>query len=64
MRFSILQKMWQVRSNTMSQKDLHNIIQKTKEDAEEWLRNLSMAKDVYVDEYRQRIMELNAMGSC
>jgi hypothetical protein len=36
-----------------------NIIRKTKNDAQEWLRNLSVGKDDYIDEYRQRIMELN-----
>ena len=46
-------------NNTLSDKGLLNIIQKTKDDAQEWLRNLSMGKDAYVDEYRQRIMELN-----
>ena len=46
-------------NNTLSEKGLLNIIQKTKDDAQEWLRNLSMGKDAYIDEYRQRIMELN-----
>src|SRR5215510_3476969 len=46
-------------NNTLSQKGLLKIIQKTKDDAQEWLRNLSMGKDAYVDEYGQRIMELN-----
>ncbi|MGA9845128.1 MAG: hypothetical protein WBQ25_22720 [Nitrososphaeraceae archaeon] len=45
-------------NNTLSDKGLLNIIQKTKDDVQ-WLRNLSMGKDAYVDEYRQRIMELN-----
>ncbi|MGA9843274.1 MAG: hypothetical protein WBP64_07750 [Nitrososphaeraceae archaeon] len=44
-------------NNTLSNKGLLNIIQKTKYDAQEWLRNLSIGKDAYVDEYRQRIME-------
>jgi hypothetical protein len=42
-------------NSTLSEKGLLNIIQKTKYDAQEWLRNLSMGKDAYVDEYRQRI---------
>ena len=46
-------------NNTLSEKGLLNIIQKTKDDAQEWLRNLSVGKDDYIDEYRQRIMELN-----
>ena len=46
-------------NNTLSPKGLLKIIQRTKDDAQEWLRNLSMGKDAYVDEYRQRIMELN-----
>ena len=46
-------------NNALSDKGLLNIIQKTKDDAQEWLRNLSTGKDAYVDEYRQRIMELN-----
>ena len=46
-------------NNTLSEKGLLNIIQKTKDDAQEWLKNLSVGKDDYVDEYRQRIMELN-----
>ena|SRR5215813_7586088 len=46
-------------NNTLSEKGLLNIIQKTKYDAQEWLRNLSVGKDDYIDEYRQRIMELN-----
>jgi replicative DNA helicase len=46
-------------NNIISEKGLLNIIQKTKDDAQEWLRNLSVGKDDYIDEYRQRIMELN-----
>jgi hypothetical protein len=46
-------------NNTLSEKGLLNIIQKTKKDAQEWLKNLSVGKDDYIDEYRQRIMELN-----
>ena len=46
-------------NNSLSKKALLNILQKTKYDAQEWLRNLSIGKDAYVDEYRQRIMELN-----
>ena len=46
-------------NNALSDKGLLNIIQKTKDDAQEWLRNLLMGKDAYVDEFRQRIMELN-----
>ncbi len=46
-------------NNILSEKGLLNIIQKTKGDAQEWLRNLSVGKDDYIDEYRQRIMELN-----
>ena len=46
-------------NNTLSPKGLLKIIQKTKDDAQEWLRNLSMGKDAYIDEYRQRIMELS-----
>ena len=38
---------------------LFNILAKTKKDAQEWLKNLSVGKDDYVDEFRQRIMELN-----
>jgi disulfide oxidoreductase YuzD len=30
-----------------------------KKDAREWLKNLSVGKDDYIDEHRQRIMELN-----
>ena len=56
-------------NNTISEKGLLNIIQKTKKDAQEWLRNLSVGKDDYIDEFRQRIMELNEqrrdfLGSC
>ena len=46
-------------NNTLSEKGLLNIIKKTKDDAQEWLKNLSVGKDDYIDEYRQRIMELN-----
>jgi hypothetical protein len=46
-------------NNTLSENGLLNIIQKTKDEAQEWLKNLSVGKDDYVDEYRQRIMELN-----
>ena len=46
-------------NNTLSEKGLVNIIQKTKDDAQEWLKNLSVGKDNYIDEFRQRIMELN-----
>jgi hypothetical protein len=46
-------------NNALSEKGLLNIIQKTKDDAQEWLKNLSVGKDDYIDEYRQRIMELN-----
>ena len=46
-------------NNSLSEKGLLNILQKTKDDAQEWLRNLSVGKDAYVDEYRQRIAELN-----
>lgn len=46
-------------NNTISEKGLLNIIQKAKDDAQEWLKNLSVGKDDYIDEYRQRIMELN-----
>ena len=46
---------WGKHNNTLSEKGLLNIIQKTKDDAQEWLGNLSMGKDAYVDEYRQRI---------
>ena len=42
-------------NNALSEKGLLNIIQKTKGDAQEWLRNLSIGKDDYIDEYRQRI---------
>ena len=49
-------------NNTLSDKGLLNIIQKTRDDAQEWLRTLSIGKDTYVDEYRQRIMELNEQG--
>ena len=46
-------------NNSLSEKGLLHILQKTKDDAQEWLRNLSVGKDAYVDEYRQRIAELN-----
>jgi nicotinic acid phosphoribosyltransferase len=46
-------------NNSLSEKGLLHILQATKEEAKEWLRNLSIGKDAYVDEYRQRIMELN-----
>ena len=35
---------------------IFNILAKTK-DAQEWLKNLSVGKDDYIDECRQRIME-------
>lgn len=38
---------------------LFNILAKTKKDAQNWLKHLSVGKDDYIDEYRQRIMELN-----
>jgi replicative DNA helicase len=46
-------------NNILSEKGLLNIIQRTKNDAQEWLKNLSVGKDDYIDEYKQRIMELN-----
>jgi hypothetical protein len=46
-------------NNSISEKAIFNILAKTKKDAQEWLKNLSVGKDDYVDEYRQRIMELN-----
>ena len=32
---------------------IDDIIQKTKHDAQEWLKNLSIGKDDNIDEYRQ-----------
>jgi replicative DNA helicase len=46
-------------NNSISEKAIFNILAKTKKDAQEWLRNLSVGKDNYIDEYRQRIIELN-----
>ena len=46
-------------NNSISEKAIFNILAKTKKDAQEWLKNLSVGKDDYVDEFRQRIMELN-----
>ena len=46
-------------NNSISEKAIFNILAKTKKDAQEWLRNLSVGNDDYIDEYRQRIMELN-----
>jgi hypothetical protein len=46
-------------NNSISEKAIFNILAKTKKDAQEWLKNLSVGKDDYIDEYRQRIMELN-----
>ncbi|HEY7080870.1 MAG TPA: hypothetical protein VH500_14295 [Nitrososphaeraceae archaeon] len=46
-------------NNSISEKAIFNILAKTKKDAQEWLKNLSVGKDNYIDEYRQRIMELN-----
>ena len=46
-------------NNSVSEKTIFNILAKTKKDAQEWLKNLSVGKDDYIDEYRQRIMELN-----
>jgi hypothetical protein len=46
-------------NNSISEKAIFNILAKTKKDAQEWLRNLSVGKDDYVDEFRQRIIELN-----
>jgi hypothetical protein len=36
-------------NNTLSDKGLLNIIQKMKDDAHEWLGNLSAGKDDYID---------------
>ncbi len=46
-------------NNNISEKAVFNILAKTKKDAQEWLKNLSVGKDDYIDEYRQRIIELN-----
>ena len=46
-------------NNSISEKAIFNILAKTKQDAQEWLKNLSVGKDNYIDEYRQRTMELN-----
>ena len=46
-------------NNSISEKAIFNILAKTKKDAQEWLKNLSVGKDDYVDEFRQRIIELN-----
>ena len=46
-------------NNSISEKAIFNILAKTKKDAQEWLRNLSVGNDDYIDEYRQRIIELN-----
>jgi hypothetical protein len=46
-------------NNSLSEKGLLHILQATKEEARGWLRNLSVGKDAYIDEYRQRIMDLN-----
>ena len=46
-------------NNSISEKAIFHILAKTKKDAQEWLKNLSVGKDDYIDEYRQRIMELN-----
>ena len=46
-------------NNSISEKAVFNILAKTKKDVQEWLKNLSVGKDDYIDEYRQRIMELN-----
>lgn len=46
-------------NNSLSEKGLLHILQATKEEARGWLRNLSAGKDAYIDEYRQRIMDLN-----
>ncbi len=46
-------------NNSISEKAIFNILAKTKKNAQEWLKNLSVGKDDYIDEYRQRIMELN-----
>ena len=46
-------------NNSISEKAIFNILTKTKKDAQEWLKNLSVSKGDYIDEYRQRIMELN-----
>ena len=46
-------------NNSISEKAIFNILAKTKKDAQEWLKNLTVGKDDYIDEYRQRIMELN-----
>jgi replicative DNA helicase len=46
-------------NNSISEKAIFHILAKTKKDAQEWLKNLSVGKDDYVDEFKQRIMELN-----
>ena len=42
-------------NNSISEKAIFNILAKTKKDAQGWLRNLSVGKDDYIDEFRQRI---------
>jgi GTPase involved in cell partitioning and DNA repair len=44
-------------NNSISEKAIFIILAKSKKDAQEWLKNLSVGKDDYIDEYRQRIIE-------
>jgi hypothetical protein len=57
--FSVVNDDLKKHNNSISEKAIFNILAKTKKDAQECLKNLSVGKDDDIDGSRQRIMELN-----
>lgn len=55
---SVVNDILKKHNNSISEKAIFNILAKTKR-CSGMAKNLSVGKDAYADEYRQRIMELN-----